>query len=613
MNTCIDINLKSVWQKAVCLVCLGLLCWHPGFSQDRTQDSPQDRTLDRTQDSPLDFREEIYLQTDRDLYVVGEQLWIKVYKLDALGNKPDNFSKVVYIELLNQTGYPVNQIKLHVPDKSGSVGLTLSDTLSSGNYLLRAYTSWMKNYPAGDFSFRTISLINPFRDMENIGVRSPITVSEGRDTFHRVQTDKDLFLELNFDSSTYGTRERSKANIKATDSSGNPVKADLSVSISKSCLYNDHRTNIQDLVHSPGQEEPGFPAQYVPELEGVPELGFMPELEGVVLGGTMLNSLSDEPIVNEDIVLSIVGKTARCQVYRTRDKGEFYFNLDDLGVQEIVIQPADSSVSDYYVELEPDFHNGYDHPLPGSFYLDTTRLQALNQGIINMQIQNIYKPYRQSNAAGTPDVSEIDFYGEPEYRIQISDYILLKNTREVIKEIVPKVSVRVKDGLSSLWVDNGNNDPNFENKPLVLVDGVPFDDVDQILNISINEMERIEVINLRFFLDGHMFEGIIHFVTDEGRMAGLEFDRSIFRQAYAAFSEESCFRSPVYSNDSLKNSPLADFRNTLYWNPDLQTLEDGSSSFEFYTSDDTGDYTVIVEGISPDGKSGFIYKKLLVQ
>jgi hypothetical protein len=585
MLTFVDISLKSVLQKAVCLICLGLSCWHPGFSQD----------------GPQDFRESLYLQTDRDLYVVGEQVWMKVYKLDAHGNTPYNFSKVVYIELLNQAGYPVNQLKLHVPDKSGSSGLTLSDTLSSGNYLLRAYTSWMRNYPESDFSFRTISVINPFRDMERIGVRSSISVGEGTDTCRAVQTDKGLLLEVTSDSSTYGTRERVKVNILATDSSGNPVEADLSVSISISCLYNDHRANIQDLVHSLRNKEHGVPAHH------------MPELEGVVLRGTMLNSNNDEPLTNEDLMLSIVGKAARCQVYRTTDKGKFYFNLDDSGVQEIVIQPADSAVSDYYVELEPDFHNAYDHPLPGPFYLDTTRLQALNQGIINMQIENIYKPYRQGYAAGTPDAPEMAFYGEPEYHIQVSDYILLKNIREVIKEIVPKVSVRVKDGISSLWVDNGVDDLYFDDQPLLLIDGIPFDDVDQVLNISIMELERIEVINLRYFLDGHIFEGIIHFVTKEGKMAGLEFDHAIFRQAYAAFSEESFFRSPVYSSDSEKNSPLADFRNSLYWNPDLFTREDGKTSFEFYTSDETGDYTVIVEGISPDGKSGFIYKKLHVQ
>ncbi len=183
----------------------------------------------------------------------------------------------------------------------------------------------------------------------------------------------------------------------------------------------------------------------------------------------------------------------------------------------------------------------------------------------------------------------------------------------MIKEIVPKVSVRVKDGKTSLWVDNGVDDLYFDNKPLVLVDGVLFDDVDQILNIPLKELEQIEVINLRYFMDGHMFEGIVHFITEAGKMARLEYDHAVFRQGYAVFSEGSCFKSPEYSNDSLKSSPLPDFRNTLYWNPDLHTRVEGYIGFEFYTADDRGDYTVFIEGISTEGKSGFIVKKLVVQ
>ncbi len=525
---------------------------------------------------------------------------MKVYKMDAHGNKPDNFSKVVYIELLNQAGYPVHQLKLHVPDKSGSAGFTLSDTLSSGNYLLRTYTSWMKNYPAEDFAFRTISIINPFRSVESIGVQRSMPVADDRDSCAMIRTDMGLLLELKFDTTSYGTREQVKVNILAKDSSGNPVEADLSVSIARSCLFNDHRANIPDLGHPSGRKEPG-------------SIPYLPELEGVVLSGTMLSSITEEPIDNEDIVLSIVGKAARCQVYSTNDRGEFYFNLDDSGVQELVIQPVDSAVSDYYIELEPDFHNAYDHSLPGHFYLDTSILQALNQGIISMQIKNIYKAYRDRLYTGTPDKQEIDFYGEPEFHIQMSDYISLRNMREVIKEIVPEVSIQVKNGKSSLTVENGIDNMIFDSKPLVLVDGVPFDELDQILNIRITELESIEVINLRYVLDGHLFEGIMHFVTEEGKMAGLEFDHAVFRQGYAVFSEESFFRNPVYNSDSLKGSPIPDFRNTLYWNPDLHTREDGNAGFEFYTADETGDYVVFIEGISPEGNAGFIYKKLVVQ
>jgi len=587
MKTLANIRMKFVLHKAVCLLCLAMLCGYPGFSQDSLQQ----------------FKESLVLRTDRDLYVVGEEVWMKVYKLDANDGNADNLSKVVYIELLNQAGYPVNQLKVHVPDRSGSTGLTLSDTLSSGNYLLRAYTSWMKNYPAEDFAFRTISVINPFRSMENIGPGSPDPDTRSRDANADpgVPDQKSLHLDITFDSTRYSTRDRVKASVLARDASGNPVEADLSVSIVKSGLISDPREGIMRQVPSGESKEPREPARYLPELEGV------------VLSGRISNTNTEEPIGNEDIMLSIVGKAARCQIYKSNSEGEFNFNLDDTGVLELVIQPVDSAVNDYYVELETDFLNAFDHPLPGPFYLDTSRLRALNQGIINMQIENIYKPYRQGITSNHAAAGETDFYGEAEYHIQMSDYISLNNLREVIKEIVPAVSLRIRYGESFLWMDNGIAEQQFYKGPLVLVDGVPFDDVDQILNINIRELESIEVINLKYILDGRLFEGIIHFMTIEGKMAGMEFKQRVFRQAYSALSERFSFQSPGYSSDTLKNSPLADFRNTLYWNPGLQTRGEGSVSFEFYTSDEKGEYTLILEGRSADGRSGIIYKKLRVQ
>ena len=133
-----------------------------------------------------------------------------------------------------------------------------------------------------------------------------------------------------------------------------------------------------------------------------------------------------------------------------------------------------------------------------------------------------------------------------------------------------------------------------------------------ILNISLTDLERIEVINLRYFMDNHIFDGIVQFITKKGALEGLEFDHVVFRQAFAAYSRETRFNSPVYGSDSLRNSPLPDFRNTLYWNPYLETQTDGVASFEFFTSDESGDYTLFIEGISPDGKRGVMRKQLVV-
>ena len=131
----------------------------------------------------------------------------------------------------------------------------------------------------------------------------------------------------------------------------------------------------------------------------------------------------------------IIAIRSTCQFYETNNSGDFYFVINEPEVQEMVIQAVTPVQGDYNVELKPDFSNAFDHYLPGPFYPDTNKLEALNNNIISMQIENIYKPYRQNSHKITDGGKQISFYGEPEYSIQISYYIQLTTVKEVIKEI----------------------------------------------------------------------------------------------------------------------------------------------------------------------------------
>lgn len=91
-------------------------------------------------------REEIYIQTDREDFTAGENIWLKIYLIDRRRMKPSERSKIAYVELLNYENRPVVQKKFLLNEGYGPGQLQLPDTLSTGNYLLRAYTNWMKNF-----------------------------------------------------------------------------------------------------------------------------------------------------------------------------------------------------------------------------------------------------------------------------------------------------------------------------------------------------------------------------------------------------------------------------------------------------------------------------------
>jgi hypothetical protein len=107
-------------------------------------------------------REEIYIHSDRNNYVSGEDLWFNIYLIDRQSLKPSGLSKIAYFELLNSENRPVVQKKILLEAGFGPGQIVLPDTLSTGTYTIRAYTNWMKNFlPVNCFS-KDIHVYNAF-------------------------------------------------------------------------------------------------------------------------------------------------------------------------------------------------------------------------------------------------------------------------------------------------------------------------------------------------------------------------------------------------------------------------------------------------------------------
>jgi len=91
-------------------------------------------------------REEVYVETDRDFYIAGEELWFSSWLFDRQTESLSAGSKIIYFEILNPVNRPIVQKRIGLEKGTGSGQAVLPDTLSSGIYTLRAYTNWMKNF-----------------------------------------------------------------------------------------------------------------------------------------------------------------------------------------------------------------------------------------------------------------------------------------------------------------------------------------------------------------------------------------------------------------------------------------------------------------------------------
>ena len=104
--------------------------------------------------------EEIYVHSDRTGYIAGEDLWFALYLFDRQKNKLSDHSSIAYFELINSDNRQVAGKRIVLDDGLGQGQIKLPDTLSTGRYIIRAYTNWMKNFLPANCFVKEITVYN---------------------------------------------------------------------------------------------------------------------------------------------------------------------------------------------------------------------------------------------------------------------------------------------------------------------------------------------------------------------------------------------------------------------------------------------------------------------
>lgn len=105
--------------------------------------------------------EKVYLHTDRASYTSGEDIWFKAYVVDPSTNLMSVNTNNLHVELISPDSKIVIHRTLQIEAGVGNGDFTLPDTISSGQYRIRAYTNHMRNYDDKFFFIKEITLINP--------------------------------------------------------------------------------------------------------------------------------------------------------------------------------------------------------------------------------------------------------------------------------------------------------------------------------------------------------------------------------------------------------------------------------------------------------------------
>jgi hypothetical protein len=234
------------------------------------------------------------------------------------------------------------------------------------------------------------------------------------------------------------------------------------------------------------------------------------------------------------------------------------------------------------------------------------------------RIQNSYRPDENTIMLKEVEVSStalaanapgktLRIYGTPDYVVKGENIVATAagtNFLVGLQGKVPGLQVTESLGPGGLQVvriklRGGTSSMASDTDPLILVDGVPFPDVQSVGALSASNVDRVEVVTRASAQYGSRgANGLIAIYTKSGY--NIDGTKNYLSHKIKGYNRPRAFYSPDYSKE--KDADNADFRTTIFWKPDVKTDENGVASVSFYTADLATRYRIVVEGVTDQGK-----------
>ena len=182
---------------------------------------------------------------------------------------------------------------------------------------------------------------------------------------------------------------------------------------------------------------------------------------------------------------------------------------------------------------------------------------------------------------------------------RIDDYVTLPDLEEFLFEIVPQVQVEKNKDNIQLVVLNDRKEVIYT-RPLILLDYVPVPEIGNLLSVSPQLIDHIDVVNRMYVRGNNTYGGIVSIISRRGDRAGVKLPGGSTFINFTGLTDLEETVTPDYEGVA-QNERMPDLRNTLYWAAHYEITPENEGSFAFYTSDITGEFMAIVRGMTSDG------------
>lgn len=515
-------------------------------------------------------QDKVYIIPDRTSCVSGDTIWFNTVVFNNLEN---NTGKIVHVQLDNLENKHITKVSVVSDRISGDGYLHIPDSLSSGIYVLTAFTNTQKYDAATTFNQRLISVYNRF-DTEVAQLNFPAYTLQNLGNINGVE----VLLKKSPD---YKKRLA------------------IDINVPEKLLENTDEMIVTARLVDPISES--FATGWITQNNLKTEIASIPvdEKNGVLVTGKVFSNNDSSPVEGAKVLLSISDKFPYLDYCVTDEDGLFYFYIRNAyGIGNLVIQELTNTPEANSVIL---FEN----------YIETRTLTQKEKVLKSNEryfAEDIIKAayfdrfFKKNNSLLTDSFSithefKYPFYGEPTKQFDPDLFIDLPDFKEISREILNGVQYRDRKGEISIRMLDYGSHSVFNDQPFMLLDGVPVFDPEIFSDMGTSQIESVDAVFYRRFFGDLSFSGVLAVYTKTLSLSWLEKYEAVHLISYPCIQPKKKWN---YTNTTKTTSRIPNFKKVFFrkkWDK-----PDGSKSLSFDVSDIQGDVVLEITLVNRDKK-----------
>jgi hypothetical protein len=152
-----------------------------------------------------------------------------------------------------------------------------------------------------------------------------------------------------------------------------------------------------------------------------------------------------------------------------------------------------------------------------------------------------------------------------------------------------------------------------EDSPLLFIDGVFVQDPKDLLAFDARKVQEITVVRNQYQFGSQDYQGVVLIETISGEYENQQSGDFVTNlKLFKPEQKKNYYQQKYEETNDLANSRIPDYRSQLLWEPSID-LTASEVNFNFYTSDNIGNYQISLEGFTKDGKPVSLQEVITVE